>query len=134
MKKNVIEKISRDFGGSPDREVKIISPDLIEEYLTIYLNAYPAYKDLSDEGIAGYRNKYLNSMKNDENITFVGLFEKGEFIALMKLIDFSMNAFGQMRPAVGLMSLAVHPMHKKKGAGLDTVSYTHLTLPTTSRV
>ena len=123
MKKNVIEKISRDFGGGPDRKVRIISPDLIEEYLTIYLNAYPAYKDLSDEGIAGYRNKYLNSMKNDENITFVGLFEKGEFIALMKLIDFSMNAFGQMRPAVGLMSLAVHPMHKKKGAGLDMVRF-----------
>lgn len=123
MKKNVIEKISRDFGGGPDREVKIISSDLIEEYLTIYLNAYPAYKDLSDDGIAGYRNKYLNSMNNDENITFVGLFEKGEFIALMKLIDFSMNAFGQMRPAVGLMSLAVHPMHKKKGAGLDMVRF-----------
>lgn len=95
MKKNVIEKISRDFGGSPGREVRVITPDLIDEYLTIYLNAYPAYKDLSDESIAGYRNKYLNSMQNDENITFVGLFEEGEFIALMKLIDFSMNIFGQ---------------------------------------
>lgn len=48
MKKNVIEKISRDFGGSPGREVRVITPDLIDEYLTIYLNAYPAYKDLSD--------------------------------------------------------------------------------------
>ena len=87
MKKNVIEKISRDFGGSPQRS-QGNHPDLIDEYLTIYLNAYPAYKDLSDESIAGYRNKYLNSTQNDENITFVGLFEEGEFIALMKLIDF----------------------------------------------
>lgn len=123
MKKNVIEKISRDFGGSPGREVRVITPDLIDEYLTIYLNAYPAYKDLSDESIAGYRNKYLNSMQNDENITFVGLFEEGEFIALMKLIDFSMNIFGKMGHAAGLMSLAVSPMHKKKGAGLDMVRF-----------
>ncbi len=123
MNKSVIEAISRDFGGSPNREVKIISPDLIEEYITIYLNAYPSYKDLSEEGITKYKNKYLNSMNGDKNITFCGLFENGEFIALMKIIDFSMNAFGKMQHAVGLMSLAVHPMHKKKGAGLDMVRF-----------
>lgn len=123
MKRDIIKAIGNDFGGSKSREVRIISPELIEEYLTIYLNAYPAYKDLSDEGIEGYRNKYLNSMKNDENITFVGLFENEELIALMKLIDFSMNTFGKMQHSVGLMSLAVHPMHKKKGAGLDMVRF-----------
>ena len=62
-------------------------------------------------------------MKNDRNINFCGLFENGQLIALAKLIDFSMNAFGKMIPATGLMSLAVHPMHKKKGAGLDMVRF-----------
>lgn len=123
MKKNTIEKLSRNFGGSANREVRIITPDLIDEYITIYLNSYPAYKDLSDDGISGYKTKYINSMKNDENITFVGLFEDNNFIALMKIIDFSMNAFGKMQHSVGLMSLAVHPMHKKKGAALDMVRF-----------
>ena len=33
-----------------------------------------------------------------------------------------MNIFGKMGHAAGLMSLAVSPMHKKKGAGLDMVA------------
>lgn len=123
MKKNIIEKLSRNFSGNSNREVRIITPDLIDEYITIYLNSYPAYKDLSEDGVLGYKTKYINSMKNDENITFVGLFEDGKFIALMKLIDFSMNTFGRMQHAVGLMSLAVHPMHKKQGAALDMVRF-----------
>lgn len=121
--KETVKAVGRDFGGKKGREVRVIGPDLIEEYLTIYLNAYPAYKDLSPEGIDKIRRKYISSMENDENITFVGLFENGRFIALMKIIDFSMNAFGKMCHATGLMSLAVHPMHKKKGAGLDMCAF-----------
>lgn len=123
MKKNLIEACSRDFDCAPNREMKVIPPELIEDYLTIYLNAYPAFKNIGEEGRNKYRGRLVPSMKNDENITFCGLFEDDELIALMKLIDFSMNAFGQMKPAVGLMSLAVHPMHKKKGAARDMVRF-----------
>ena len=35
----------------------------------------------------------------------------------MKLILFSMNFFGQMQPACGLMAMEVHPLHKKEGGG-----------------
>ena len=72
--KETVKAVGRDFGGKAGREVRVIGPDLIEEYLTIYLNAYPAYKDLSPEGIDKIRRKYISSMENDENITFVGLF------------------------------------------------------------
>ena len=123
MKNSVIEAIGCDFGGRPDRYVRELTPDIIDEYVTIYLNAYPANKDLSEEGIAGYRQRYIDSMNGDKNINFCGLFEDDKLIALMKVIDFSMNAFGKMCPATGLMSLAVHPMHKKKGAGLDMVRF-----------
>lgn len=123
MKNSVIDAIGRDFGGKPGRYVRELTPQIIDEYVTIYLNAYPANKDLSDEGIAGYKKKYTDSMKDDKNINFCGLFEDDKLIALMKVIDFSMNAFGKMCPATGLMSLAVHPMHKKKGAGLDMVRF-----------
>lgn len=123
MKKQLKNAQGTQFGGSPNREVRIITPDLIEDYLTIYLSAYPAFKDVGDEGREKYRRRYTDSMLKDKNITFCGLFEDNKLIAIMKLIDFSMNAFGGMKPAVGLMALAVHPMHKKKGAALDMVRF-----------
>ena len=53
----------------------------------------------------------------------MGLFEGDTLIGTMKLILFSMNFFGQMQPACGLMALEVHPLHKKKGAALAMVRY-----------
>lgn len=105
------------------REIKLITPAFIEDYLTIYLNAYPAYKDIGDAGREKYRPKVLFSMKNDKHIHFYGLFEDDTLIATMKLIDFSVNFFGKMLPAAGLMALAVHPLHKKKGAALEMVRF-----------
>ncbi len=104
-------------------EIKQISPEYIEDYLTIYLNAYPAYKNIGDEGRNKYRPRILHSMKNDKNIHFYGLFEDGKLIAQMKLIDFSINIFGKMQKSVGLMALGVHPMHKKKGAAKEMVKF-----------
>lgn len=106
-----------------EREVKLIGPEYIEEYLTIYLNAYPAFKSIGEEGREAKRQIVIPSMEGDKNIHFYGLFEGETLIAVMKLIDFSMNLFGEMKPATGLMSLAVHPLHKKKGAALDMVRF-----------
>ena len=39
----------------------------------------------------------------------------------MKVVHFKMNLFGEMKPATGLMSLGVHPLHKKKGVALSMV-------------
>lgn len=106
-----------------EREVRLIGPEYIEEYLTIYLNAYPAFKSIGEEGREAKRQVVIPSMEKDQHIHFYGLFEGETLIAVMKLIDFSMNTFGEMKPAVGLMSLAVHPLHKKKGAALDMVRF-----------
>ena len=48
------------------REIKLITPEFVEDYLTIYLNAYPAYKDIGDAGREKYRPKVLFSMENDK--------------------------------------------------------------------
>ena len=56
-------------------------------------------------------------------MNFYGLFEYDELISIMKLIDFDINLFGQMNKATGLMSLAVHPLHKKKGVARDMVKF-----------
>jgi len=105
------------------REIKMLRPENVEDYLTVYLNAYPAFKDIGEQGREKYRTKVLFSMENDRNVHFYGLFEDEHLIATMKLIDFSVNLFGKMQPASGLMALGVHPLHKKKGAALDMIKF-----------
>ncbi|MBR6585317.1 MAG: GNAT family N-acetyltransferase, partial [Firmicutes bacterium] len=105
------------------REIRLITPEYIEDYLTIYLNAYPAYKNTGEEGRDKYRPRILHSMENDKNIHFYGLFEDGKLIAQMKVLDFTMNAFGRMVKATGLMALGVHPLHKKKGLAREMVQF-----------
>lgn len=95
----------------------------MEAYLDIYLNSYPAYKTLDEECRAHYRSKHLTELREDTQTRTMGLFEGGTLIATMKLILFSMNFFGVMQPACGVMALEVHPLHKKKGAALYMIRY-----------
>ena len=104
-------------------DIRPLTEEDIEAYLDIYLNSYPAYKALDAECRAHYRAKHLTELREDTQTRTVGLFEDGTLIATMKLILFSMNFFGRMQPACGLMALEVHPLHKKKGAALAMVRY-----------
>ena len=106
-----------------NRQIRPVGPDYVEEYLEIYLNAYPAFKSLDEECRQHYREKTILDMTTDKEVDFVGMFEGDKLIALMKLVNFQINLYGQMQPAVGLMSLAVHPLYKKQGVALAMVRY-----------
>ena len=106
----------------PAWHVRPLTETDIEAYLDIYLNSYPAYKSLDAECRQHYREKHQLELREDRQVQTVGLFEDDVLIATMKLILFSMNFFGKMQPACGLMALEVHPLHKKKGAALLTYS------------
>ena len=103
--------------------VRPLTEEDLEPYLDIYLNAYPAYKDLDQDCRDHYREKHRTELREDTQTRTVGLFEGATLIGTMKLILFSMNFFGRMQPACGLMALEVHPLHKKKGAALFMVRY-----------
>ena len=107
----------------PEWHIRPLTEADIEAYLDIYLNSYPAYKSLDAECRQHYREKHRLELREDRQVQTVGLFEDGVLIATMKLILFSMNFFGKMQPACGLMALEVHPLHKKKGAALFMVRY-----------
>ena len=107
----------------PEWHIRPLAETDIEAYLDIYLNSYPAYKSLDDACRRHYREKHRLELQEDRQVQTVGLFENGVLIATMKLILFSMNFFGKMQPACGLMALEVHPLHKKKGAALYMVRY-----------
>lgn len=103
--------------------IRPLTEEDLEPYLDIYLNAYPAHKDLDQACRDHYREKHRTELREDTQTKTVGLFEEETLIATMKLILFSMNFFGRMQPACGLMALEVHPLHKKKGAALFMVRY-----------
>ena len=107
----------------PAWHVRPLTETDIEAYLDIYLNSYPAYKSLDAECRQHYREKHQLELREDRQVQTVGLFEDDVLIATMKLILFSMNFFGVMQPACGLMALEVHPLHKRKGAALRMVEY-----------
>ncbi|MCQ2551498.1 MAG: GNAT family N-acetyltransferase [Clostridia bacterium] len=103
------------------RQFRKLNPEDMKQYMEIYLNAYPAGKDLSGECYDKYYDRNLKSMKDFDHVTFYGLFEGDKLIAQAKFIDFDVNLFGKMRKAKGLMALGVHPLEKKKGAAKDMV-------------
>lgn len=95
--------------------IRPLHPGDIHQYIEIYLNAYPSGKDLSADGIRYYTEKTLKAMSDFDDINFFGYFHDNKLVATMKLIDFSMNLYGKMVPATGLMALGVHPIYKKQG-------------------
>ncbi|MBR5230570.1 MAG: GNAT family N-acetyltransferase [Firmicutes bacterium] len=105
------------------REIRPLVPEDMNRYIDIYLNAYPAGKDLSEECKAKFYNRNMQSLREFDHVNFFGMFEDDTLIAIMKLIDFDMNLFGEMKRATGLMSLGVHPLHKRKGAARDMVEF-----------
>ena len=98
-----------------NRTIRPLTQQDLEAYLDIYLNAYPAYKTLDEACREHYREKHRLELREDRQVQTVGLFEGDVLIATMKLILFSMNCFGRMQTACGLMALEVHPLHKKQG-------------------
>lgn len=106
-----------------ERIIKALTPENMADYIDIYLNAYPAGKDLSEECYDKYYGRNLQSLQEYDHVNFFGMFEDDALIAIMKLIDFDMNLFGEIKRATGLMSLGVHPLHKRKGAARDMVKF-----------
>lgn len=106
-----------------ERNIRQIGPESAQEYVDIYLNAYPAFKTLDDECRKHYLEKTLFDMRNDKEVDFFGMFEGDKLISLMKLVNFRINLFGKMTNAVGLMSLAVHPLFKKQGVALRMIQF-----------
>lgn len=107
--------------GAAMREIREIGTEWIEPYLDIYLNAYPAFKTLDEKCREEYREKTKRDMTMDQQVHFIGAFEDGVLAATMKVVELEMNIYGKMEKAAGLMSLAVHPLYKKRGIALDMV-------------
>ena len=54
------------------REIKKIGPEIMDEYMYIYLNAYPAFKDLDEDCYKKYEAKNIRDMELDDDVDFYG--------------------------------------------------------------
>lgn len=105
------------------REILKLDESHIDAYSDIALNSYPSFKDLSEDGIKEYKEIVRQTMRDDKNVTFYGMFEEEKLVAVMRLFDFSMNLFGEMAPASGLGYLGVHLMHKKEKCAKEMIEF-----------
>jgi len=105
------------------RKIVPIAKDRINEYTDCYFGAYTAFKDMTEAGRESKKELLLYSMDNDKSVHFFGLEEDGKIIATMRIVDYEINIFGQMKKAAGLASLAVHHLHKKQHAAFDMVKF-----------
>lgn len=105
------------------RDIRQLDESHIDAYAEIAFNAYPSFKDFSPEAMASYKEVASFIMNNDPVVTFYGMFEEDELIAVMRLFDFEMNCFGRVIPVSGLGFLGVHLMHKKKGVAKAMVDF-----------
>lgn len=105
------------------REILKLDESHICSYSDIALNAYPSFKDLSEEGIRKYKDIVRQTMRTDKDVTFYGMFEKNKLIAVMRLFNFSMNLFGKMIQSSGIGFLGVHLMHKKEKCAKEMIEF-----------
>lgn len=105
------------------REIIEIDEKHIDEYTDIAYKAYPSFKNLEKEALDEYKRITIETIKNDPDVTFYGMFEDEKLISVMRLFDFQMNCFGKIMPLSGLGFLGVHLMHKKEKVALSMVKY-----------
>ncbi len=105
------------------RRIIQINENHIDDYTDIAFNAYPSFKELEKEAVDEYKRITIETMKNDPDVTFYGMFQDEKLIAVMRLFDFKMNCFGKMASVSGIGYLGVHLMYKKEKIALSMIKF-----------
>ncbi|HZK33669.1 MAG TPA: GNAT family N-acetyltransferase [Tissierellaceae bacterium] len=105
------------------REIRKLNKDNIDDYTDIAYNAYPSFKNLEKDALNEYKKGIEETLKDDPDVTFYGMFEGEKLIAVMRLFDFKMNCFGKIVDVSGVGFLGVHLMHKKEKAAKEMMEY-----------
>lgn len=103
-------------------EVKPIPTELWPEIVRIVADAYPGMKIVSEDD----RKKSLDRLHKtarDTRTSNWGLYRQNNLIGTMRLIDYTMNLFGNPVAAGGLSMVAVDLLHKKEAVAKEMVEY-----------
>jgi hypothetical protein len=105
------------------REFKLIGKSSLDEYENVYNSGGGALEVLNTERPGFHRNRTMETMDNEYDTHFIGLYDGDEMIAAMKIVDFCMNIYGHMQQATGLMSIYIHAAHYSRELVVEMVKH-----------
>ena len=91
------------------REFAEINRASVDDYLDVCFSAYKGMGRVDEKRTEYLRNNVLADIDDAYDSRFFGLYENSQMIAAMKIVDLSMNIFGKLQQATGLMSMAIRP-------------------------
>ncbi|MEW6725301.1 MAG: GNAT family N-acetyltransferase [Bacillota bacterium] len=102
------------------REVRKLETEKeFHDYARICISAYPGF-NMTMERLPG---RYQEMQQNDPTSAYWGVFEDGQMVGGMRLIDYQMNYFGRFIPTGGVGMVAVDLIHKKRHVAKDIIQF-----------
>ncbi|MED4781807.1 enhanced intracellular survival protein Eis [Brevibacillus choshinensis] len=95
-------------------EIRPISLEDINEVVRITAMAYPGNNLLAPENQKRFTERVRDTLENDQNASFHGLFREQRLVGVMKWYDLPMNVHGVPLLTGGIGTVAVDLLHKKE--------------------
>ncbi|KQL48577.1 acetyltransferase [Brevibacillus choshinensis] len=95
-------------------EIRPISLEDINEVVRITAMAYPGSNLLAPENQKRFTERVRDTLDNDQNASFHGLFREQRLVGVMKWHDLPMNVHGVPLLTGGIGTVAVDLLHKKE--------------------
>lgn len=95
-------------------EIRPISLEDIHEVVRITAMAYPGSNLLAPDNQKRFADRVRDTLENDQNASFHGLFREGRLVGVMKWYDLPMNVHGVPMLTGGIGTVAVDLLHKKE--------------------
>jgi predicted acetyltransferase len=105
-------------------QIRLITDDDLDDYITLQANAYPVIKVNSEDDRQRIK-KRLIKQRDDSRVHTYGLFRDKKMVGAMKFYDFAMNLFMNPVSVGGLGQVAVDLIHKKEKICREIVSFFH---------
>ncbi|SFK87622.1 GNAT family N-acetyltransferase [Brevibacillus centrosporus] len=95
-------------------EIRPISHEDIHDVVRITALAYPGSNLLAPDNRQRFAERVQDTLENDQNASFHGLFREERMLGVMKWYDFFMNVRGIQMLTGGIGTVAVDLLHKKE--------------------
>lgn len=95
-------------------EIRPISHEDIHDVVRITALAYPGSNLLAPDNRQRFAERVQDTLENDQNASFHGLFREERLLGVMKWYDFLMNVRGIQMLTGGIGTVAVELLHKKE--------------------
>lgn len=92
-------------------------------FVRIVAQAYPGINLFSEEARNRFRDRAIQTIKEDAISDFYGYFRDGQLMGGMKCYDYRMNLYGQKIFAGGVGLVAVDLLHKKEQIAKQLISF-----------